>query len=86
MSRTTRAEPAEVTLTAALPQGWTERTGAARYPVAAHDVYPVQAAAVAPSSKGPEWQEVTYRAEANGKPVGSVTLRVNVTSGGGLPQ
>src|SRR5205814_1293383 len=41
--RNDSADPAEVTLTAALPQGWTERTGAARYPVAAHDVYPVQA-------------------------------------------
>jgi len=84
--RNDSAASAEVTLTVALPQGWTERIGTARYPVAAHDVYPVQAAAVAPSSKGPEWQEVTYRAEADGKAIGSVTLRVNVTSGGGLPQ
>jgi len=84
--RNDSAASAEVTLTAALPQGWTDRTGTARYPVRAHDVYPVQAAAVAPSSKGPEWQEVTCTAEANGKAIGSVTLRVNVTSGGGLPQ
>ena len=84
--RNDSAEPAQVTLSVVLPQGWTERTGTARYRVSAHDAYPVQAAAVAPPSKGPEWQELTYKAEADGKTIGSITLRVTVTPSGGLPQ
>jgi hypothetical protein len=80
------AEPAEVTVSATLPEGWTVRTGPARYPVAAHDVYPVETAAVVQAAKGQEWRTITWKAEANGRAVGSVTMRVKVTSGGGLPQ
>jgi uncharacterized membrane protein len=79
-------EPANVALTATLPQGWNGRSGSARYPVAAHDSYPVQAAVAAPlSAKVGEWHEVSYKAEAGGKTIGSITLRVNIASGG-LPQ
>ncbi|HKS96817.1 MAG TPA: PIG-L family deacetylase [Terriglobia bacterium] len=80
------AEPAEVTVSATSPEGWTVRTGPARYPVAAHDVYPVETVVVVAAAKGQEWQTITWKAEANGHAIGSVTLRVKVTSGGGLPQ
>ncbi|HEV2494626.1 MAG TPA: PIG-L family deacetylase [Terriglobia bacterium] len=79
-------EPAEVTVSATLPQGWTERTGPARYPVAAHDVYPVETAVVVTAAKGQEWQTVTWKADANGRAINPITLRVKVTNGGGLPQ
>jgi LmbE family N-acetylglucosaminyl deacetylase len=79
-------EPAEVTVSATVPKGWTERTGTARYPVAAHDVYPAEAAVLVAAAKGQEWQTMTWKAEANGKTISSITLRVKVTSGGGLPQ
>jgi len=80
------AEPANVALTTALPQGWREGSGAARYPVAAHDSYPVQATVAVPlSAKVGEWHEVSYQAEARGKTIGSITLRVNIAPGG-LPQ
>ncbi len=79
------AEPKEVTLSVVLPRGWTERVGSSRYPVSARDIYPVEAALVAPSSQKPEWQEITWKAEANGTIIGSVTLRVYLAAGG-LPQ
>jgi LmbE family N-acetylglucosaminyl deacetylase len=78
-------DPAEVTLTTSLPQGWSEKSGSARYPVPAHDVYPVQAAVGVPRSQASAWSEITYKAEAKGKIIGSLTLRVSVASGG-LPQ
>ncbi len=84
--RNDTGEPTVVTLTSALPKGWAEKSGPARYPVAAHDVYPIEAVAVVASSPGTVWQEVTFRAESRGKTFGSVTLRINVTAGGGLPQ
>jgi LmbE family N-acetylglucosaminyl deacetylase len=84
--RNDASEAAQVTVTATLPPGWRESSGTARYPVAAHDVYPVGVTVIVSSSKGQEWQEVTWKAEAGGKTIGAVTLRVNVTSGGGLPQ
>lgn len=79
------ADQAEVTLTASVPPGWREKSGSARYPVPAHEVYPVQAAVSVSPSKGSDWHEIGYKAEINGRTIGSVTLRVNVTSGG-LPQ
>lgn len=78
-------EPVQVTLRLQLPAGWKEKAGTARYTVSPGGVYPVQAALIVPATKAPEWQEVTFRAEAGGKTIGSVTLRVNVASGG-LPQ
>lgn len=80
------AESTEVTVSATPPEGWRVRNGPARYPVGAHDVYPVETAVVVEAAKGQEWQTITWNAEANGRAVGSVTLRVKVTSGGGLPQ
>jgi LmbE family N-acetylglucosaminyl deacetylase len=75
----------EVSLTVVLPKGWTEEAGSARYSVGAGDAYPVQTILVAPSSGELEWQEITWKAEANGRQVGSVTLRVLLGKSGGLP-
>ena len=79
-------EPAEVTLSAVLPPGWTEKNGSIRYPVRAHEVYPIEAAVSVSSAKGKGWQLITWKAEAKGKTVASIELRVNVTEDGGLPQ
>ena len=75
----------EVTLSATLPPDWKELSGTARYPVLAHDEYPVQAFCVAPSKQASEWQPLTWTAEVNGKAAGSVSVRVQL-AGGGLPQ
>jgi hypothetical protein len=78
--------PDEVSLTAVLPRGWTEKTGSARYPVRAHDVYPAQAILIAPDVDEVHWQEITWNAEANGRPVGAVKLRVLSGVTGEMPQ
>ena len=64
-----------------LPPGWTEKNGTARYPVRAHDVYPVMAMLITPRSKEGGWQELKFQAEAEGK-TSSATLRVFVGEGG----
>jgi len=78
-------EAQEVTLTVALPEGWSEVSGTGRYPVRPHESYPVEAILTAPAKNTPAWQEVTWQARANGEGTGSITLRVNLISGG-LPQ
>jgi LmbE family N-acetylglucosaminyl deacetylase len=77
---------AEIALTAVLPKGWTQETGAALYPVTAGSSYPVLAILAAPSVGDVEWQELTFKAEAGGRPIGSVTVRVLLGKSGGLPQ
>jgi LmbE family N-acetylglucosaminyl deacetylase len=79
--------PEEVSLTAVLPEGWTEKTGSARYPMRAHEVYSAQLVLIAPDMDGVRWQEITWKAEANGRPVGTIKLRVLSGVGNGeLPQ
>jgi LmbE family N-acetylglucosaminyl deacetylase len=78
-------EAQEVTLSATLPGGWTVAAGQAVYPVEAGGTYPVETVLVSPTKRDPAWQTVTWKAEAAGKTIGSITVRVNLTSGG-LPQ
>ena len=77
--------PAEITLTSSLPPGWQEISGAARYPVRPHEAYPAQTFYVAPSTAKPEWQTLSWKAEANGQTIGTISLRV-LTDSPGLPQ
>ena len=85
--RNDTGSPEEVSLTAVLPRGWTENTGSGRYPVRAHDVYPAQLVLIAPDIDGVQWQEITWNAEANGRLVGTLKLRVlSGVDNGGLPQ
>jgi LmbE family N-acetylglucosaminyl deacetylase len=78
-------ESVQVTLTSGLPPAWNELNGTAQYAVRAHEVYPVQTAYVAASTEKPEWQALTWKAESNGRTVGTLTLRV-MTDSPGLPQ
>jgi LmbE family N-acetylglucosaminyl deacetylase len=68
-----------------LPDGWTEQVRFAEFPVAAHETYPVQLVLTAPAGHANEWHKITWKIEAEGKPAGSVELRVHLRSGG-LPQ
>jgi len=77
--------PREITLTSTLPPGWQELGGTARYPLRPHEVYPVQAEYTAPSTSKPEWQSLSWKAEAEGQLVGAIKLRV-LTDTPGLPQ
>jgi len=75
----------EVTITSTLPAGWKEHSGPGRYPVRPHETYPVEAWYDAASTAKPEWQTLTWKAEANGQAAGTITLRV-MTDSPGLPQ
>jgi LmbE family N-acetylglucosaminyl deacetylase len=77
--------PAEVTLTVSLPQGWRELSGVARYPVAAHDIYPAQTFVEAPAKVVQTPQEVTWKAETNGQTIATIKIKIYMVSGG-LPQ
>jgi LmbE family N-acetylglucosaminyl deacetylase len=75
----------EVNLMPELPKGWTDQTRHTVYPLMPGDVYPVQAILLSPGTQKPEWQEITWKAEAGRRPIGSVTLRVYLGEGG-MPQ
>jgi LmbE family N-acetylglucosaminyl deacetylase len=78
-------EAQEVTLLPSLPDGWTVAAGQAVYPLEANETYPVETVLASPTKGDPAWQTVTWKAESRGKAVGSIAVRVNLTSGG-LPQ
>ena len=79
------ADARNVELSAATPKGWSTVAGQAIYPVDAHNAYPVETVLVSPPQGEPAWQTVVWKAEAEGRPVGSITVRVNLATGG-LPQ
>lgn len=78
--------PADVTVTAALPSGWKDQTKFSAYPLKPGESYPVNAAIAPPAAGHPQWHEITWKAESNGREVGSVTMRIYVSNEGALPQ
>jgi hypothetical protein len=80
------AGAADVTVTAALPAGWSNLSKYSTYPLKPGESYPVSAAIVAPESGEQKWQEITWNAEAGGRPIGTVTVHVYVSNQGALPQ
>jgi LmbE family N-acetylglucosaminyl deacetylase len=78
-------EAREVSISATTPGGWTVVAGQAIYPVDARGSYPVETVLGSPSKGDPAWQTVVWRAESEGKTVGTITVRVNLATGG-LPQ
>jgi LmbE family N-acetylglucosaminyl deacetylase len=79
------AEARNVELSATAPKGWSTVTGQAIYPVDAHGAYPVETVLASPQQGEPAWQTIVWRAEVEGRTVGSITVRVNLATGG-LPQ
>jgi len=79
------AETRNVELSATAPRGWSVAAGQAIYPVDAHNGYPVETVLASPQQSEPAWQTVVWKAEVEGKTVGSITVRVNLATGG-LPQ
>ncbi len=77
----------DVTLQAVLPEGWREEQGTAIYPVDAHGSYTVQTVLRSPANAPKGWAstDVVWNAEAGGKKIGSIHVRV-LMGGGGLPQ
>lgn len=72
--------PKQVELHAVLPPGWSQYPNAAIYPVAARDSYPLQLTMTPPQSSKETWQTLSWSATSDGKIIGEVKLRVNVTS------
>lgn len=68
-----------IDLSVELPPGWTESGGTLQYPVRSHDVYPVRVVLAPPAKSEGGWQQITWRAECKGQPVGSVTVRTMLT-------
>jgi len=81
------AAPHDVTLEAVLPGGWHVEAGQATYPVDAHGSYTVQALVRGPAQAPKGWvkPDIIWKAQAGGKEIGSIHMRVEIGSGG-LPQ
>lgn len=78
-------EPAEVTLTAKLPDGWTLKNPLPHYRLSPGDIVPVEIEITTPPKKTDQISEMSCRAEAAGHEIGTVKLNVKLV-GGGLPQ
>jgi LmbE family N-acetylglucosaminyl deacetylase len=73
----------EITLTAALPAGWTVQSGAGKFTIAANQVAAARVEVSLPAladnpAKKSEPQEVAVRAEASGRSIGEARLRVEL--------
>jgi LmbE family N-acetylglucosaminyl deacetylase len=79
------AEPVEVTLSAPLPEGWALKSPLPHNKLAPGDVFPIEIEITTPAKKSDQISEITCRANAGGKEIGTVKLRVRL-AGGGLPQ
>ena len=78
-------EPAEVTLSMLMPEGWALKSPLPHYTLEPGDVFPIQIELTTPPKKSDQIAELTCRAQSGGKEIGSVKLRVRLGSGG-LPQ
>jgi LmbE family N-acetylglucosaminyl deacetylase len=78
-------EPAEVTLTTKLPDGWTLKNPLPHYKLSPGDILPIEVEFTTPPKKTDQISELSCHAEAAGREIGTVKLRVKLV-GGGLPQ
>ena len=84
--RNNTSKPQEIKLLSSLPAGWSDKTKYVVYPVNPGESYPVPAMAIPPATGDRRWQQLTWRAESDGREIGTVTLRVFLGKTGGLPQ
>ncbi len=68
-----------------MPQGWSERSGSGAYLVDAGATIAVDVLIQSPAEQGREPTAISYAADSDGQPAGTVTLRVQLHRGG-LPQ
>lgn len=78
-------EPAEVTLTTKLPDGWTLKNPLPHYKLSPGDILPIEVEFTTPPKKTDQISELSCRSEAAGREIGTVKLRVKLV-GGALPQ
>jgi LmbE family N-acetylglucosaminyl deacetylase len=78
-------DPAEASLSMTLPDGWALKNPLPHLNLAPGDAFPLEIEITTPAKKSDQINEVTCRAEAAGREIGTVKLRVRL-GGGGLPQ
>ena len=78
-------EPAEVTLTTKLPDGWTLKNPLPHYKLSPGDILPIEVEFTTPPKKTDQISELSCRSEAAGREIGTVKFRVKLV-GGALPQ
>jgi len=83
--RNATAATAEISLTLSQPEGWSTQGGVGKYTVAAGDQQPVLITTNAPKTGDGAVDEISCTAQAEGKTVSTIKLRVRKRSGG-LPQ
>lgn len=84
--RNNTAEAVDVKVTSTLPAGWVDRKHYESYPVRPGEAYPIQVEAQAPPSGKHQWQALSWTAEVQGKPVGTVKVRLLAGRSGGLQE
>ncbi len=80
------SNPAQITLTPVLPTGWVDESLYGRFEVAPGEALPLQVIVATPDSGKRQWEELSWNAEAEGRRIGTVTLRVYLGKGSVLPQ
>ena len=75
----------EATFSVQAPDGW-KITPVAPAAIAAHTQYYLRVQAAAPAILAPGWQQFTVSAQAGGKNIGTVPLRVELSNGWVAPQ
>ena len=76
--RNETADSCRVTLTPELPGGWKRGAGAGHYPLSPHEVFAAQTFVFAPKDPDADFRNIVWKADVNGKLIGSVTIRVRV--------
>lgn len=80
------ATPLDIKVSVDLPSGWTYvRTPQLQFTVAAHATGAMNFEVRTPEQRVEGWKTLTVRADANGKTLGTIPLRVQL-NGGALPQ
>jgi len=75
-----------VTLTASLPQGWSDRSRFTEYQLMPGETYPLEASVHIPDPDTPRWQEIKWRISAEHQQPETLTVRVYVGATGTMPQ
>jgi LmbE family N-acetylglucosaminyl deacetylase len=78
-------ELVEIALSTKLPEGFVLKSVPPHYRLDPGDVYPLEVELATPAKKSDQISEVVCRAEAGGREIGTIKLRVRL-GGGGLPQ
>jgi LmbE family N-acetylglucosaminyl deacetylase len=83
--RNDETDPAEVSLSVTMPDGWTLKNPLPHFKLAPSDIFPIEIEVTTPAKKSDQINEVACHATAGGHEIGVVKLHVRLGAGG-LPQ